>query len=112
VILSSSDGGDFSDQFIPWPEQGDAQSDKDNRWITLAVSNLGPCFTQCNTADLFSSMVSQRDRQYRSSDQAHLGLGLYIVRLIAEYHKGRYFALNRSDARGVVVGIRLPDAGD
>jgi signal transduction histidine kinase len=53
-------------------------------------------------------MVSERSRDFRSSDQAHLGLGLYIVRLIAEYHRGRYFARNLADGSGVLIGIEIP----
>ncbi len=78
------------------------------RWVTLAVSNQGPALPLDDPEQLFSSMVSERSRDYRSSDQAHLGLGLYIVRLIAEYHKGRYFARNLENASGVMVGIEIP----
>ena len=55
---------------------------------------------------LFDSMVSVRSEQ--SGDQPHLGLGLYIVRLIAEFHGGRATAANRADAPGVIVCVDLP----
>jgi two-component system sensor histidine kinase ChvG len=55
---------------------------------------------------LFDSMVSVRTEQSR--DQPHLGLGLYIVRLIAEFHGGRATAMNRADAQGVIVSVDLP----
>jgi signal transduction histidine kinase len=42
----------------------------------------------------------------------HLGLGLYIVRLIAEFHGGRARAENRNDGGGVVVTVTLPLAVD
>ncbi len=80
-----------------------------SRLVSLAVSNRGPALPQQDTEQLFSSMVSERSRDYRSSDQAHLGLGLYIVRLIAEYHKGRYFACNLQNGEGVIVGIEIPN---
>ncbi len=37
----------------------------------------------------------------------HLGLGLYIVRMIAEYHGGRITAQNLGDGSGVVFSLRL-----
>ena len=50
-------------------------------------------------------MVSgRRGRQ----DEPHLGLGLYLVRLIAEFHGGGASAENRTDQSGVIVTLRLP----
>jgi hypothetical protein len=40
----------------------------------------------------------------------HLGLGLYIARLVAEFHRGRIDVRNRDDGRGVVVRVALPTA--
>ena len=58
---------------------------------------------------LFDSMVSIRAEQ--KTDEPHLGLGLYIVRLIAEFHRGRVRAADRAGGDGVVVSVRLPLAG-
>jgi signal transduction histidine kinase len=44
------------------------------------------------------------------SAEPHLGLGLFIVRLIAEFHGGTATARNRADGRGVVVEVRFPVA--
>jgi len=52
---------------------------------------------------LFDSLVSVRET--REANSAHLGLGLYIVRLIAERHEARVFADNREDGSGVVLGL-------
>jgi K+-sensing histidine kinase KdpD len=54
---------------------------------------------------LFDSMVSIRNEQ--KTDEPHLGLGLYIVRLIAEFHRGRARADDR-DQGGVVIRVSLP----
>jgi signal transduction histidine kinase len=52
-------------------------------------------------------MVSVREPGH-GADAPHLGLGLYIVRLIAEFHRGAVRADNRSDATGVVVTVTMP----
>jgi signal transduction histidine kinase len=55
---------------------------------------------------LFDSMVSVRPSN--GSKEPHLGLGLYIVRLVAEYHGGTAQALDREDGSGVVIKVRCP----
>jgi signal transduction histidine kinase len=76
---------------------------------TLAVENEGPPLPE---ARLFDSMVSLRDseRGAQAGERAHLGLGLYIVRLVAEFHGGRARALNLDRERGVrfEVEVLLP----
>jgi signal transduction histidine kinase len=42
------------------------------------------------------------------SHEPHLGLGLYMVRLIAEFHGGVARAANREDGSGVVVKVQCP----
>ncbi len=84
-------------------ERGDTE-------IHLSVDNEGPPLPDAMPGRLFDSMVSARgdQRGNQRSDEPHLGLGLYIVRLIAEAHRGRASAQNRDDARGVVVAVTLP----
>jgi two-component system sensor histidine kinase ChvG len=65
--------------------------------IELCVRNQGPQLPQAMQAQLFESMVSVRER----SDQVHLGLGLHIVRLIVEFHRGSIRAENLTDGSGV-----------
>jgi len=43
----------------------------------------------------------------KASEIPHLGLGLYIVRLIAQFHHGSASAANRDDKTGVEVTVRL-----
>jgi len=76
--------------------------------LRLSVENEGPLLPDAMGGRLFDSMVSVRGDQ--ASDAPHLGLGLYIVRLIAEAHRGRAMAQNREDGRGVVVTVALPYA--
>ena len=54
--------------------------------LQLVVSNSGPVLPADMQANLFESMVSVREQK---GEQAHLGLGLYIVRLIADFHHAK-----------------------
>jgi dedicated sortase system histidine kinase len=76
--------------------------------IVVRLEREGPLLPDTMGGRLFDSMVSVRGDQ--ASDAPHLGLGLYIVRLIAEAHRGRAMAQNRDDGRGVVVSVALPYA--
>jgi dedicated sortase system histidine kinase len=75
---------------------------------TLTFSNSGPPLPAGMQGRLFESMVSMRTAS--RPGEPHLGLGLYIVRLIAEFHGGRVAAVNRPDGRGVVFELRFPVA--
>ena len=77
----------------------------------LTVANEGPALPAAMAGRLFDSMVSVREPGAGAGP--HLGLGLYIVRLIAEFHGGHARAEDRADGRGVVVTVELPlAAGD
>jgi signal transduction histidine kinase len=67
-----------------------------DRKAVIRVENEGPAMPAATVARLFESMVSLRDSP---SEGAHLGLGLYIVRLIAEFHGGRARAENLEGGR-------------
>ena len=72
----------------------------------LTVSNSGPLLPEAMRGRLFESMVSVRAGA--QAREPHLGLGLYIVRLIAEFHGGRVTAANRADGSGVEFTLRVP----
>lgn len=71
----------------------------------LAVTNYGSRLPANMDKQLFDSMVSVRAEK---GDTPHLGLGLYIVRLISEYHGGRVLAENGADGDSVTFRIRFP----
>jgi signal transduction histidine kinase len=75
----------------------------------LTVANQGPPLPEEMSDRLFESMVSIRAG--RGDGAPHLGLGLYIVRLIAEFHGGVARARSRHDPPGVVVEVAFPGAG-
>ncbi|WP_064663473.1 proteobacterial dedicated sortase system histidine kinase [Pseudoalteromonas sp. MQS005] len=73
---------------------------------TLTVSNTGTLLPEGLTEHIFDSMVSVRSQQMQQ--QPHLGLGLYIVRLVCDYHNGTVTAHNNEQGNGVVFTVNLP----
>jgi two-component system sensor histidine kinase ChvG len=71
----------------------------------LQVQNDGPPIPQALHGRLFESLFEQRQDR---DDKPHFGLGLYIVRLVAEFHGGTALAANRSDGSGAIFTITLP----
>jgi two-component system sensor histidine kinase ChvG len=71
----------------------------------LNVSNDGPPIPEALLGRLFESLFENRQG---TDDKPHFGLGLYIVRLIAEFHGGVAVAANRPDAGGAVFTVVLP----
>ncbi|TNF94276.1 MAG: HAMP domain-containing protein [Gammaproteobacteria bacterium] len=72
------------------------------KYSELSVENQGPALPEAMQGAVFESMVSKRDKK---NDTPHLGLGLFIVRLIAEFHHGKAFAMNTKS--GVRFTIRF-----
>ena len=71
----------------------------------LAVRNTGSRLPDDFQDRLFDSLVSVRARR---GTEPHLGLGLYIVRLVVSAHEGEVTARNLPDEAGVEFQIRLP----
>ncbi|WP_226648797.1 ATP-binding protein [Microbulbifer variabilis] len=71
----------------------------------ISVSNDGPLLPSGYAHKLFDSLVSVR----KEGDNAgHLGLGLHIAKLIADFHQGHLEARNRVDNSGVEISLKLP----
>ena len=78
--------------------------DADGR-VVLSVANPGPPLPQAMQHQVFDSLVSVRENR---DGGTHLGLGLYIVALIAKFHGGSVEADNLPGAAGVVVSVSIP----
>ncbi len=73
---------------------------------TLSVSNDGAPLPEAMRGQLFESLVSVRPQ--KGGGEPHLGLGLFIVRLIAAFHRGTASLDNRRDGQGVIASVTLP----
>ncbi len=74
----------------------------------ITVFNEGPKLPEKIMDRLFDPMVSYGKTNAKHS---HLGLGLFVVRLIAEYHQGIAWAENRPHNQGVAVTVSIPVKG-
>ncbi len=74
--------------------------------LAIDVSNNGVHLPDAMLNSLFDSMVSVRSGSKQA--QPHLGLGLYIARLICEFHHGKISANNNYNPDGVTINISLP----
>lgn len=72
----------------------------------IELANQGPPLPAAMQGRLFDSLVSLRDKA-TPGDAPHLGLGLYVVRLVAERHGGVAIARNLEDASGVAFTLQL-----
>jgi len=69
----------------------------------IHISNQGPLLPENMQKELLDSMISVRKDQ--DSKQPHLGLGLYIAKIIALFHHAEISIDNQTDESGVVVTI-------
>ena len=82
--------------------------DTEESGITLRMANSGPQLPTAMQDRLFDSLVSLRERSARGAGETpHLGLGLHVVRLVAELHNGRAGARNLDDGSGVEFTLHL-----
>jgi two-component system sensor histidine kinase ChvG len=69
--------------------------------VALSVTNSGPLLPENMHNQLLNSMISVR--KSTTAEQSHLGLGLYVANIIAEYHGGELSIDNLPDHSGVIV---------
>ncbi len=73
----------------------------------LKIVNSGPLLPDDMQQQLLNSMVSVRPHDDKG--ESHLGLGLYIANLIAEFHKCQLKLNNLEDQSGVCVSLMSVD---
>lgn len=77
---------------------------KRGMWWRLSVRNPGPTLPTAGDA-LFAPMQSIREQT--GSGEQHIGLGLYMVSLIAQHHGGEPFAKSTDQPQGAEVGFSI-----
>ncbi len=77
--------------------------------LQIFVRNTGSSLPAEMQDSLFESLVSFRSQT--RNGVPHLGLGLYLVKLIAEAHQGLAVAHNLENNAGVEFQLRLPNTG-
>lgn len=80
-------------------------------YAILSVKNQGPRLPENMQEQIFDSMVSVRPEG--KQETPHLGIGLYIARLITQFHRGQIHAKNLAEdpqdgIQGVEFSIHLP----
>ena len=73
--------------------------------LVLSVANRGPPLPAKMRGRLFDSLVSIREQR---DGRPHLGLGLHIAALVADFHGGRCEADDLPDGSGVVFRVWFP----
>jgi len=92
--------------FSPDASSIDIHLSATGRQAGIRIANEGPPLPKQMQDHIFHSMVSVRRKK---GTEAHLGLGLYVARKIAEFHTGSIGAKNRDDGiPGVELLITLP----
>lgn len=73
--------------------------------IEFKIDNAGPKLPSGMEQEIFEGMVSVRPKHFGQA--THLGLGLYLARLIADHHHAKLTAQNRDDLEGVSFKLEM-----
>jgi signal transduction histidine kinase len=84
-------------------------SGNDPDMVALNVHNFGPPIPTESQRAIFQS--GMRGQINDAGEQTHLGLGLYIARLIVEAHGGK-IAVTSEETKGTTFTVQLPRALD
>jgi signal transduction histidine kinase len=72
----------------------------------ISVANNGPPLPEKMQERLFDSLVSVREGP-AAGVAPHLGLGLFVVRLVADLHRGSAAAANLPEGEGVEFSLAI-----
>lgn len=75
-----------------------------NGSLIIELNNHGELIEKNKLDSIFSSLTSYRSKKAQST---HLGIGLYIARLISEFHNGRLKAVNNEHNQSVSFILTL-----
>lgn len=78
---------------------------REQQHAVIEVANSGPLLPKNMSDELLNSMVSVRAQH--DPDKTHLGLGLYIAKMICDYHQARIAIHNNKNNNGVYVTLRF-----
>jgi signal transduction histidine kinase len=92
--------------FSPMGSEIEVEVRAADRTAHLCVSNVGPEIPSDLGDRVFDSMVTTHSAG--SGDRPHLGIGLYVARLIVEHLGGTIAAVNRERGDGTRFEIGLP----
>jgi len=95
------------DNAVDFSAEGDTISvvlQADSTFAELSVANPGPTLPPEAATRLFESLWQSRSE---ADKRPHFGLGLYIVRLIAEFHGGSARAADLPDRTGAIFTVRI-----
>src|SRR5690606_22142397 len=83
--------------FSPLGSRIDVALEPAGHEVVLSVANRGPKLPEKMRGRLFDSLVSIREQR---DGRPHLGLGLHVVALVADFHGGRCEADDLPDGSG------------
>ena len=73
--------------------------------LIIEINNYGDLIDKNKLNSIFSSLTSYRTK---NAQDVHLGLGLYISRLICEFHNGQLKAVNNEHNQSVSFILSIP----
>ena len=79
----------------------------DPETVTIAVHNMGPPIPPETQKLVFQSWMRGQDISDEPEHSTHLGLGLYIAKLIVEAHGGEISVASNKQT-GTTFSLRLP----
>jgi signal transduction histidine kinase len=79
----------------------------DPETVTVTVHNLGTAIPMETQKVIFQSWMRGQDVKHSTEQSTHLGLGLYIAKLIAEAHGGD-ISVTSNEQAGTTFSLRIP----